>query len=191
MKAPLEINPDAWVDEYGDALFGFAMARVKDRATAEDVVQDTFLAAVQGLKRFKGRSSVKTWLFGILKHKLVDHYRKNKSTLYARDIVQDPDNLAAFFNARGGWQIRPENWRSDPGKSQENKEFVDHFYGCLADLPQKTADVFAYREISGLSTREICRKLDITPNNCWVILYRARMLLRRCLEVAGFGSHHQ
>ena len=188
MEGPPEIDPDVWVDEYGDALFGFAMARVKDRATAEDMVQETFLAAMRGLARFKGRSSIKTWLFGILKHKLIDHYRKNKATLYAGDIVEDPDNLEAFFNTRGGWQIRPENWRSDPGRSQEYKEFLDYFYRCMADLPQRTAEVFANREISGLSTPEICQKFGITASNCWVILYRARMLLRRCLEVAGFGS---
>ena len=184
-----EINPDVWVDEHGDALFGFAMARVKDRETAEDIVQETFLAAIKSLERFKGHSTLKTWLFGILKHKLVDHYRKNKSTVYTQDIIHDPDNLEAFFNARGSWQIRPENWRADPGKSQENKEFLDHFYRCLADLPQRTADIFAYREIDGLSTSEICERLGITSSNCWVILYRARMLLRRCLELVGFGRH--
>ncbi len=188
MDVKQEINPEVWVDEYGDALFGFAVARVKDKATAEDIVQETFLAAMRALKGFKGNSSIKTWLFGILKHKLIDHYRKNKSTVYAQDITQDPDNLEAFFNAKGSWQIRPENWRADPGKAQENREFLDHFYRCLSGLPQRTADVFAYREIDGLSTREICDLLGITSSNCWVILYRARMLLRKCLELVGFGS---
>ena len=178
------------MDEYGDVLFGFALARVKDRETAEDIVQETFLAAVRARERFKGQSSEKTWLFGILKHKLVDHYRKNKSTVYVQDFIQDPDSLEVFFNAKGSWQIRPENWRADPGKSQENREFLDHFYRCLSGLSQKTADVFAYREIEGLSTREICQRLGITSSNCWVILYRARMLLRRCLEGVGFGKKH-
>jgi len=190
MEGKQEINPEAWVDEYGDVLFGFALARVKDRETAEDIVQETFLAAVRARERFKGQSSEKTWLFGILKHKLVDHYRKNKSTVYVQDFIQDPDSLEVFFNAKGSWQIRPENWRADPGKSQENREFLDHFYRCLSGLSQKTADVFAYREIEGLSTREICQRLGITSSNCWVILYRARMLLRRCLEGVGFGKKH-
>ena len=107
--------------------------------------------------------------------------------VYAQDIIQNPDSLEAFFNARGRWQIRPENWRADPGKSQENKEFLDHFYRCLSALPKRTADVFVYREIDGMPTREICKLLGITSSNCWVILYRARMLLRRCLELVGFG----
>lgn len=189
MKGPPEIDPGTWVDEYGDALFGFAMTRVKDRETAEDLVQETFLAAIQAVKRFKGQSSIKTWLFGILKHKLIDHYRRNKSTLYAQDIIQNSDDIEAFFNIKGGWKLRPENWRADPGKSQQNREFLDHFYQCLAGLSKKTADVFAYREIESLDTREICERLGITPSNCWVILYRARMLLRRCLELVGFGKN--
>lgn len=186
MKDVPKINSDAWVDQYGDALFHFALARVNKREIAEDLVQDTFLAAVKSQERFKGQSSEKTWLFGILKHKIIDHYRKNKSTVYAQELGHDPDNLDVFFNAKEGWQIRPEHWSANPGKSQEVKEAFDHFYRCLADLPQRTADVFVYREIDGLGTEEICNRFDITPANCWVILYRARMLLRKCLESVGF-----
>ena len=190
MGSAPKINSNAWVDEYGDMLFHFAFARVKDRETAEDLVQETFLAAVQSQGQFKGQSTEKTWLFSILKHKLIDHYRKNKATVYAGDILHDPDNLEAFFNAKGNWQIRPEHWRTDPGKSQEIKEFLDHFYRCLSGIPKRSAKVFAYREIDGLSTAEICKRLDITSTNCWVILYRARMLLRKCLELVGFSRKH-
>ncbi|MFC1877023.1 sigma-70 family RNA polymerase sigma factor [Thermodesulfobacteriota bacterium] len=188
MKDVLRINSDAWVDQYGDALFHFALARVNKREVAEDLVQETFLAAVQSQKRFKGQSSEKTWLFGILKHKVIDHYRKHKSTVYAQDLWHDPDNLDKFFNAKGGWQIFPEHWSANPSKSQEIKEAFDHFYRCLSDMPPRTADVFVYREIDGLRTNEICKLLDITSSNCWVILYRARMLLRKCLELVGLGQ---
>lgn len=191
MKGVPQLNAEMWVDEYGDALFHFALARVKDKAIAEDLVQETFLAAVKSKERFKGQSSEKTWLFGILKHKVIDHYRKNKSTIYAQDISTDPDNLGAFFNAKGGWQIRPAHWRTNPGKVQETKEFLDHFYRCLSDLPQRSADAFVYREIDGLSTEEICKLLDITVSNCWVIMYRARMLLRKCLELVGLGRQQE
>lgn len=187
----LKVNSEAWVDQYGDALFHFALARVNKREVAEDLVQETFLAAVQSQERFKGQSSEKTWLFGILKHKVIDHYRKNKSTIYAQDRWHDPDNLDGFFNEKGGWQVRPQHWSANPGKSQEVKEAFDHFYRCLSDLPQKTADVFVFREIEGLRTDEICKRLDITSTNCWVILYRARMLLRKCLELVGFGRQQE
>ena len=188
MKRVLKLNSDAWVDRYGDALFHFALARVNKREIAEDLVQETFLAAVQSQERFKGQSSEKTWLFGILKHKIVDHYRKNKATVLAQDLSNGSDNLDGFFNAKGGWQIRPQHWSANPGKSQEVKEALDHFYQCLSGLPQRTADVFVYREIDGLNTDEICKLLGITPANCWVILYRARMLLRKCLELVGLGK---
>jgi RNA polymerase sigma-70 factor (ECF subfamily) len=191
MEGVPKINSEAWVDEYGDVLFRFAFARVNDRDTAEDLVQETFLAAIQSRDRFKGRSSEKTWLFGILKHKLIDYYRKKKSTTYAKGIMQNPDSLETFFNAKGRWQVLPENWRTDPEKSQEHKEFLDHFYRCLSGLPKQSADVFAYREIEGMRTQEICDLLGITPGNCWVILYRARILLRRCLELVGFSRKHE
>ena len=185
------LNSDDWVDQYGDALFHFALARVKNRETAEDLVQETFLAAVKSQKRFKGQSSEKTWLFGILKHKVIDHYRKNKSIIYEQDRWHDNDDLDGFFNAKGGWQIRPEHWSDNPGKSHEIKEFLDHFYRCIADLPQRSADVFVYREVDGLSTEEICKLLGITPTNFWVIIYRARMLLRKCLELVGYNPQQE
>jgi len=186
-----QINADDWVDQYGDALFHFALARVSRREVAEDLVQETFLAAVKSQTRFKGQSSEKTWLFGILKHKVIDHYRKSRSTVYTRDLGPDPENMDVFFNAKKGWQMRPEHWSANPGKSQEVKEALDHFYRCLSDLPRRTADVFVLREIDGLSTEEICKRFDITSSNCWVILYRARMLLRKCLESVGFNQHHE
>ena len=87
--------------------------------------------------------------------------------------------------------MRPEHWSGDPGKVQEIKEFLDHFYGCLAALPKRNADAFVYREIDGFSTEEICKLLGISATNCWVMLYRARMLLRRCLESAGFNQPNE
>jgi RNA polymerase sigma-70 factor (ECF subfamily) len=191
MKTSPKINADTWVDQYGDSLFHFALARVKKKEIAEDLVQETFLAAVKAQDRFKGHSSEKTWLFGILKHKVIDHYRRNKSTIHARDLLNDPDNVDAFFNAKGGWQTRPAHWQTNPGKVQETREFLDHFYRCLSDVPQRSADAFVYREIDGLSTEEICARLDITANNCWVLLYRARMLLRKCLELIGLGRQQE
>ena len=194
MDGAPRLNSDAWVDQYGDALFRFAIARVNNREIAEDLVQETFLAAVQARERFKGQSSEKTWLFGILKHKVIDHYRKNKPLIYEQDRwhnPDNPDNPDGFFDAKGSWQIRPEHWSADPGKSQDVKEFLDHFYRCLSDLPQRSADAFVYREIDGLHTEEICNLLDITAANCWVILYRARMLLRKCLELVGFSRQQE
>jgi RNA polymerase sigma factor (sigma-70 family) len=135
METAIELNTDAWVDLYGDALFRFAFARVGDRQTAEDLVQETFLAAVRSLDRFKGQSSEKTWLFAIMKHKIVDHFRKNKLKASGQEISYDVDSMESFFNSKGAWHVRPEHWSVNPGRVHESKEVVDHFYRCLADLP--------------------------------------------------------
>lgn len=185
MVEPPHLDVDAWVDQYGDALFQFARARVKDGPTAEDLVQETFLAALKAKERFQGKSSEKTWLFSILKHKIIDHYRKSKKMVNVHDYTDDSDHMEAFFNAKGGWHARPAHWSANPAKAHANREFIDHFFKCLSGLPQRTADVFVQREIDGLQTKEICKIYDITEKNCWVILYRARMLLRKCLEMIG------
>ena len=182
-------DPAQWVDEHGDVLYRFALLRVKDEHVAEDLVQETFISALQGLENFKGGSSVRTWLVGILKHKIIDHYRRKKNIVNVQDFIEDPDRIEAFFNAKGGWQKRPTHWSAHPGKAYQTREFLDHFYRCLSGLPKQTADVFVHREIDGLSTGEICNIFDITENNCWVILYRARMLLRKCLEMVGFNPY--
>jgi len=191
MVKPPQLNVEVWVDDYGDALFQFARARVKDGPTAEDLVQETFLAAFQAKERYKGRSSEKTWLFGILKHKIIDHYRKSKQFVNVHDYSDDPDHVEAFFNAKGSWHLRPSHWTVNPAKAQANREFIDHFFKCLSGMPKRTADVFIKREIDGLETGDICKRYDITEKNCWVILYRARMLLRRCLELVGLSPHSE
>jgi RNA polymerase sigma-70 factor (TIGR02943 family) len=187
MKAAQTLDADRWVDAYGDALYRFALQRVKQIEVAEDLVQETFLAAVQARNRFKGKSTEKNWLFSILKHKLIDYYRKQKIRSGTELQTADEEAVDRMFKANGQWQTAPSHWGHNPGKSHEVKAFLDTFYHCLGDLSERNAQVFAYREIDGLSTTEICQRLEITAANCWVILYRTRMLLRKCLETAGFG----
>jgi len=178
----VDLNVEAWVDTYGDALFHFALARVKDRAVAEELVQETFLAALRSQSRFKGLSSEKTWLFSILKHKVIDHFRRTKATLFIDDVFDHPDDMDRYFRENGAWEVRPGPWHVDPEAAHDTKAFLDYFYQCLAGLPQRTADVFVHREIDGLSTEEICEEFGISASNCWTMVYRARMLLRKCLE---------
>ncbi|MEJ2640423.1 MAG: sigma-70 family RNA polymerase sigma factor [Desulfosarcinaceae bacterium] len=188
MNDVLALDADQWVDAYGDALYRFALQRVKQIEVAEDLVQETFLAAVQSRDRFKGQSTEKTWLFSILKHKLIDFYRKQKIRSGSELLTADEEAVDRMFKANGQWQAAPAHWDHNPGKSHEVKEFLDAFYHCLGELPERNARVFAYREIDGLGTTEICERLEITAANCWVILYRARMLLRSCLEGTGFSN---
>lgn len=173
------LNPETWVDEHGDSLFRYALFRIQDAQVAEDLVQETFLAALRSHENFMGQSTVKTWLIAILKHKIVDHIRKKirEPSSDKIETLSDPD-----FDEHGHWQLRPGKWAINPGKLYEQKEFVDVLYRCLAELPERLAEAFIKREMDGLSTAEICKELGITATNSWVMLYRARMSLRRCLE---------
>ena len=159
------------------------------------MVQETFLAALKAMKNFQGRSTTRTWLIAILKHKIVDHIRKQVRE-QTSDKVESMFNTAAndpvdsSFNDKGDWRIRPSKWAIDPVKLYEQKEFMDILYGCLGELPERQAEAFMMREIDGLSTEEICKVLNISATNCWVMLYRARMWLRRCLENSWLNTEY-
>jgi RNA polymerase sigma-70 factor (ECF subfamily) len=186
-------NPESWVDQYGDFLYHFTLSRIKDPSIAEDLVQETFLAALKARKNFQGRSTARTWLVAILKHKIVDHIRKQVRE-HRSDKVESILNTTApvdsSFTDEGDWQIRPSKWAIDPMKLYEQKEFMDILYHCLGELPERHAEAFMMREIDGLSTEELCKLLNISATNSWVMLYRARMWLRRCLENSWLGTEH-
>ena len=175
-------HPESWVDSYGDFLYRFALSRVKDPSVAEDLVQETFLAALRARENFKGHSRGRTWLIAILKHKIVDHIRKKIREPSTDKIETLTDKDDPDFNEDGKWQMRPGKWAVNPGNLYEQKEFIDVLYHCLAELPERLAEAFIKREMEGLSTDEVCKELGITATNSWVMLYRARMSLRRCLE---------
>ncbi len=181
-NAPDGDEAESWVDRYGEILYRFALVRVKEPFIAEDLVQETFLAALRGRENFQGRSSLKSWLVAILKHKIVDHIRKSVKEKVIENFDFQADQIETSFDDRGKWKFRPQNWTVNPAKLYQQKEFMDILYGCLAQLRGRQAEIFMLREIDGLSTEEIRKELNITATNSWVLLYRARMGLRRCLE---------
>ncbi len=186
------IDPERWLEQYGDVLFSFAMVRVRDRSTAQDLVQETFLAAFKARASFAGRSTERAWLFGILRNKLADHYRLQSHEVPLEDPESKTLEEEGFFHAGGlgkdGWisRIAPKHWEA-PDASLVSKEFQAVFQECLSALPQKVAQVFLRREVDDITSEEICKEFGISPNNFWVMLHRARMGLRRCLEVNWFG----
>ena len=179
-------NPDTWVDRYGDYLYRFALVRIKDPSLAEDLVQETFLAALQGRKSFQRRSALKTWLTAILKHKIIDHLRRKNRVQAIDDIDTVGETVDGFFEKSGAWRVRPGKWNVNPGKILEQRQFMDILYRCLSQLPERLAKAFMLREMEGLSTEELCKSMQITATNSWVMLYRARAYLRRCLEIKWF-----
>ncbi len=182
-------DPATWVAQHGDALFRYALMKMRDEAQAEDMVQETFLAALKARERFSGQSSEKTWLIGILKHKIIDHFRKHKREQSSDDIESLTEQLNQQFDHSGHWSIPMRTWQ-EPEQAHENREFWKVFAACIAHLPDHLADLFILREIKGLSSEEICKLLDIsTTNNMWVMLSRARMRLRGCLDSRWFNRN--
>jgi RNA polymerase sigma-70 factor (ECF subfamily) len=157
-------------------------------------VQETLLAALAG-SGFSGKSSLRTWLTGILKHKIVDAIRKKQreptvaSSFGDIDAEMDIEDFDALFNERGGWDPKPGEWGASPEEALNQRQFLDVMDLCLEKLPPNTARVFMMREVMELETDEICKELTINANNLWVILYRARMALRLCLEQNWFARN--
>lgn len=181
-----------WVDRHGDYLYAFAFSRVRDEAAAEDLVQDALLAALQARGSFSGKSSERTWLTGILKHKIIDYFRK-----YSREteLTGDELDLSSYdylFREEGEWkghwtaEARPIRWTQDPEQVLEHAEFRGILTHCLGELPERVANAFSLREMDGLEAREICEILMISMSNYWVIMHRARLHLRRCIDFNWF-----
>lgn len=170
-------------------LLRVAVLQLRDNDLAEDVVQETLLAALQGEAGFSGRSSLKTWLTGILKHKIVDAIRKKsrEPALSSLDEESQIDDFDALFDEVGHWENPPADW-GDPETQLSRQEFFAVLELCLEKLPPNTARVFLLREVMELDGEEICKELSITSTNLWVILYRARMALRQCLEQHWFAE---
>jgi RNA polymerase sigma-70 factor (ECF subfamily) len=182
-------RPEEWVDQHGDYLYRFALSRLRDAKAAEDVLQETFLAALKSLDRFKGRSSERTWLAGILKHKILDHFRRSGRASEGSDRGDRADVSAEWFDDDGHWkrdEASPADW-ANPERAFEQSRFWEAMARCIGELPARTARAFTLREIDAEPTDEICKSLNVTPTNLWVMLHRARIHLRRCLELHWIG----
>jgi RNA polymerase sigma-70 factor, ECF subfamily len=164
-------------------LVRYASLQLRDAHAAEDAVQETLVAALAGEASFGGRSNLRTWLTGILKHKIVDAIRRMSREAPAATA----EDFEALFDERGHWIDPPAAW-ADPDAALEQKGFFAALEMCLQRLPEKTSQAFLMREHLGLETDEICKELAVTPTHCWVLLYRARMALRECLNKEWFGK---
>lgn len=168
-------------------LLRFARAQLRNDAWAEDAVSDTLLAALEKPQAFAGASQLKTWLVGILKHKLIDQLRRHtrEATLTSDDDEADLDDL--LFAADGHWREAPKDW-GDPEHALREREFFQVLEACVQHLPGVQGRVFMMREWLELETEEICKELSITPTNLWVLLHRARLRLRDCLQSRWFNG---
>lgn len=180
-----QLNPNKWIDLYADYLYNYTISRVNDRVIAQDLVQDTFLAGLKSMKNFKGEANERTWLISILKRKIIDHYRKINSNK-GKAEVRITSNIDSEND--GDWL---EERVADPfdktaEDTMQNSELGDAIFKCLSKLPQKQADIFRMKTIEGMETEDICKELDITASNLWVIIHRARTAMASCLQKNWF-----
>lgn len=183
----------AEIESHRGYLVRYALSQLRDAHLAEEAVQETLLAGLEGIGSFQGNSSLRTWLASILRFKVADQLRR---TVQDRARTESADHGARaddegwmdeLFDETGHWRDPPQSW-ANPEAALEQRRFWEVFERCLGRLPEAGGRVFFKREVLGEETEEICRGEGITPSNCWVILHRARIALRSCLEVHWFAG---
>ena len=184
------LDPRQWVSLYADYLYSYAVARLDDEDQAKDLVQETFLAALERTGQFRGNSSERTWLTAILKHKIIDVYRKRNSGLANPGSLQqvvDSEPEKEFFEADNGhWKdaYAPQALGVENEDPLANKELTGILQRCLKKLPALWFSVFTMKHMDEAATEMICDQLKLTPGNFWVIIHRAKLNLRACIQKA-------
>jgi RNA polymerase sigma-70 factor (TIGR02943 family) len=176
-------EPRRWVERYADHLYSYAFARLDDEELARDLVQETFLAALEKLEQFRGNSSERTWLTAILKYRIIDVYRKRNSGLRTEKIDEEPE-LEFFEQDNGHWkeQYSPRPIRTQGFDPLLNKELAAILKRCFQKLPALWLSVFTMKHMDDTATDVICKELKVTPANFWVIIHRAKLNLRACIQ---------
>lgn len=176
--------PEQWLAVHGNALYRYALSRLRDEHKAEEVVQETLLAALQARERFAGGATVRTWLIGILKHKILDQFRRESREVALDDpeaLAEGDDIVERSFSGDGHWATKIADW-GDPEKTLQDGQFWAVLERCLEQMPERHARLFLMRELEEESTENLCVHFGITPANLWTLFYRARVMLRQCLE---------
>lgn len=187
-----EIDPKKWVNQHAHDLYRFAMVRLHNPELAEELVQETFAAGIQAIDQYSGTGEPGAWLMGILRRKIVDHYRR-KARRATRNIENDEAIANHVYDSKGHWQSFPRMFGRRPSYHLESEEIWEAFHQCLEDLPKKQAQAFEMREMEDRSTAEVCKELNISQSNLWVMLHRARNRLAKCLgqklDLENVGSN--
>lgn len=178
------LEPEKWVDKYADYLYNYAIVRVNDHIVAQEIVSETFLSGLKGQNRFKGKSSERTWLISILKRKIIDYYRKINTIKRRSEISIDYKDL----DIESDWleENVPDLETLGADEVIMNEELGLAILDCMDQLEKNQAEVFRMKSIEELDTKTICKEMNITPSNLWVILHRARKKMMECLEENWF-----
>lgn len=185
MENKTDIFSDINIQALRIDMLKFATLQLRDASIAEDAVQEALIAAHAAKESFEGRAQLKTWVFSILRNKIIDILRE-RIRHPTQSLTQEDgsdDELDELFDENGRWrkESQPTDW-GQPEKAFKNEQFWQVFEICLESMKENVARVFMMREFLGLNTAEICKELEVSESNCWVILHRARSRLRVCLE---------
>lgn len=182
------LDPHSWVAKYSDELFSFAFIRVSDEDTARDLIQDTFLSALRNKESFKGEISEKNWLYLILKNKIIDHYRKNSKSQNVR--ISEDDSEDEFFDEAGHWkkEALPNPFNQSVNNQQHSFEFYEILEKCKRKLNELQLNLFSMKFLDEIDSEEICKELEISSSNYWVLIHRIKLKIRKCIEKLLYGK---
>ncbi len=177
-----------WVNQYSDGLYSWALHKTSNKETAEDLVQDSFLAALQSIEKFEERSNPKTWLFSILNHKISDHFR----SLYRKPLSFDSAFVDMFFDENNTWKkdSRPQAWDEESIHLLDNQDFNAILASCIGKLPENWNAAIQLKYFEEKDAKDICQELEVSPTNFWQIVHRAKLQLRKCLELNWFKKQN-
>ncbi len=176
-----------WVNLYGDELYRWALYKTGEREAAEDLVQETFFAAFKSVEKYLEKSKPKTWLFSILNNKVIDYHRKKFKSTFVTWIEDLSDE---FFDINDSWKndMEPNNWNELEENLLDNHEFNEIFNTCMQNLPTPWFSAIQYKYLDQKDAKIICQELGITSSNYWKILQRAKLQLRKCIEINWFNK---
>jgi RNA polymerase sigma-70 factor (TIGR02943 family) len=188
------LNPDGWIDQYGDYLYSIAKLKLRDPELAEDLVQETFLSAFKAKNNFKGDSSEKTWLTTILNNKIIDEYRKKARLNNTIQYISETEEAFTNHFFKHGEQViphwleetAPADWGGAADKKINQQEFYTILDHCIKKIPDRLAVIFIAKFVDEIETEHICKEFEISSSNYWVIIHRAKVLIRSCLEKNWF-----
>tara|TARA_R100000935_G_C2797416_1_gene148826 strand:- start:374 stop:922 length:549 start_codon:yes stop_codon:yes gene_type:complete len=179
------LNANLWVDKYADYLYNYTIVRVNNVEVAQDLISETFFAALKSKDNFKGEASERTWLISILKRKIIDYYRKINSKKGRAEVH------ISYKNEENGGDWLEENAADlldqNAEDKMENSELGLVILECLEKLPKQQAQIFKLKTVENYDTEAICKEFNISSSNLWVIIHRARKALAACLEENWFN----
>lgn len=187
-----KLQPNQWVNLYADYLYSYAVFKVSDSTLAEDLVQDTFLSAFKNRDGFQGKSSEKTWLSSILNNKIIDYYRSKRHDKLEDYLEETEESFhnGFFIETKHHWKpdTAPKQWKSSPEEELIGAELSQTLEECMNKMPDKVGQVFKAKFVSDDETDNICKDYGLTSSNYWVIIHRAKLLMRACMEKNWFNK---